>query len=89
MSASPLEYLRHILDETRFISSAIQGVTEQAFMGGEALKRAFVRSIEIIGEASSASVSTSKGPGIFIIIERGRGAKCGRLSFIVERMNTG
>jgi hypothetical protein len=52
LSASPLEYLRHILDETIFISSAIQGVTEQAFMSDEALKRAFVRSIEIIGEAS-------------------------------------
>jgi uncharacterized protein with HEPN domain len=42
MSASPLEYLRHILDETIFICSKINEVT----------KRAFVRSIEIIGEAS-------------------------------------
>ena len=52
MSASPLEYLRHILDETIFICSKINEVTEQQLIHDETLKRAFVRSIEIIGEAS-------------------------------------
>ena len=52
MSGSPLEYRRHILDETIFISSTIKGVATQQFMRDETLKRAFVRSIEIIGEAS-------------------------------------
>jgi uncharacterized protein with HEPN domain len=52
LSASRLEYLRHILDETIFICSSIEGVGEGQFMHDETLKRALVRSIEIIGEAS-------------------------------------
>jgi len=52
MPLSPLEYLRHIKDETEYLISDSQGLSKDRFMGSETLKRAFVRSIEIIGEAS-------------------------------------
>jgi uncharacterized protein with HEPN domain len=52
MSLSPLEYLRHILDEINYIESAIRGIEEAEFIADETLKRSFVRSIEIIGEAA-------------------------------------
>ena len=52
MPLSPLEYLRHIQDETEYLISESQGLSKDRFMGSETLKRAFVRSIEIIGEAS-------------------------------------
>ena len=47
---SPLEYLRHILDEAEYLVSQTQKLSKDEFMGDETLKRAFVRSIEIIGE---------------------------------------
>jgi len=49
---SALEYLRHILDETAYLMDRAQGLTQDQFMRDATLKRAFVRSIEIIGEAS-------------------------------------
>jgi uncharacterized protein with HEPN domain len=52
MSLSPLEYLQHILDETEYLISQAQGLSGDEFMQDETLKRAFVRSIEIIGEAT-------------------------------------
>jgi uncharacterized protein with HEPN domain len=52
MSLSPLEYLRHILDETEYLASQTQGLSKDDFLGNETLKRAFTRSIEIIGEAA-------------------------------------
>jgi uncharacterized protein with HEPN domain len=52
MPLSPLEYLRHILDETTYLISDSEGLSKDRFMRSETLKRAFVRSIEIIGEAS-------------------------------------
>jgi uncharacterized protein with HEPN domain len=52
MPLSPLEYLRHILDETKYLTAQASSLTKQQFMEGETLKRAFVRSIEIIGEAA-------------------------------------
>lgn len=52
MSPSALEYLRHMLDEAEFLINYSQGLTQEAFIQDETLKRAFVRSIEIIGEAS-------------------------------------
>jgi uncharacterized protein with HEPN domain len=52
MPLSPLEYLRHIKDETEYLISESQGLSKDRFLGSETLKRAFVRSIEIIGEAS-------------------------------------
>jgi uncharacterized protein with HEPN domain len=52
MSLSPLEYLRHILDETKYLSRHTPGLSKAQFLADETLKRAFVRSIEIIGEAT-------------------------------------
>jgi len=52
MSLSPLEYLRHILDEINYIENAVCGVEESDFIADETLKRSVVRSIEIIGEAA-------------------------------------
>ncbi len=53
MSKSPIEYLRHILDECAFIVLAIgPGMTKDDLLDDETLKRAVVRSLEIIGEAT-------------------------------------
>jgi uncharacterized protein with HEPN domain len=53
MSKDPVEYLHHILDECAFIEQAISSeVSEADFYGDETLKRAIVRSLEIIGEAT-------------------------------------
>ena len=52
MSPSPLEYVQHILDETDYLMSETQRLSHHQFIQDETLKRAFVRSIEIIGEAA-------------------------------------
>jgi uncharacterized protein with HEPN domain len=52
MLPSALEYLQHILDETEYLMGQTQGLTQEQFMRDATLKRAFVRSIEIIGEAT-------------------------------------
>lgn len=52
MSRCPEDYLGHILLETSFILSSSQGLRKNMFLSDEKLKRAFVRSLEIIGEAS-------------------------------------
>ena len=51
MSLSPPEYLRHILDEIDYVLTHIPE-TFDSFANDETLKRAFIRSIEIVGEAS-------------------------------------
>lgn len=52
MSPSPLEYLRHILDEAKYLSEQTNVLSQEQFLNDETAKRAFVRSIEIIGEAA-------------------------------------
>jgi uncharacterized protein with HEPN domain len=52
MPPSPLEYLRHILDEIDYLTARAKGLSKEHFMSDETLKRAFARSIEIIGEAA-------------------------------------
>ena len=52
MSRSEIEYLRHIQDEARYLVEASREVSWNEFSDGETLKRAFVRSIEVIGEAT-------------------------------------
>lgn len=47
-----LEFLRHILDETKYLQTEQKHVTAEQFFQDETVKRAFVRSLEIIGEAS-------------------------------------
>ncbi|MBS1257784.1 MAG: hypothetical protein MAG551_00831 [Candidatus Scalindua arabica] len=52
MSPSIVDLLKHILDEARFIYNEKSTLSEEQFMVDEKTKRAFVRSLEIIGEAS-------------------------------------
>ena len=56
MSFEPREYLKHILVEANDLVDRSADVTIEAFMADETLRRAFVRSLEIIGEAAK------KGP---------------------------
>ncbi|MGK7930024.1 MAG: DUF86 domain-containing protein [Microcystaceae cyanobacterium] len=51
MSFSVTDYLHHILDETNYLIQTSQGLNKESFRENETLKRAFVRSLEIIGEA--------------------------------------
>jgi uncharacterized protein with HEPN domain len=52
MSFSPTDYLLHMLAEANFVVEQSGGITLDAFLADETRKRAFVRSIEIIGEAA-------------------------------------
>lgn len=52
MWASNYELIRHIYSELLFCKESIKQVSEDSFYKNEILKRAVVRSIEIIGEAS-------------------------------------
>lgn len=52
MSLSPREYIRHMLDEIDYILGQVSTTDYESFVRDETLKRAFVRSIEVIGEAS-------------------------------------
>jgi uncharacterized protein with HEPN domain len=52
VSLSPLEYVRHILDEIDYMLDRISETSYESFLSDPTLKRAFVRSLEIIGEAS-------------------------------------
>ncbi len=52
MSFEPRDYLRHMLVEAEYLSARSAGLTYQAFSADETLRRAFVRSLEIIGEAA-------------------------------------
>jgi len=52
MSGLILPFLQHILSETRYLMARSQGLSKAEFSGDETLKRAFVRSLEIIGEAA-------------------------------------
>ena len=52
MSPSPHEYLRHMLDEIDYVASQLPGRDFESFDADPTLKRAFVRSLEIIGEAA-------------------------------------
>jgi uncharacterized protein with HEPN domain len=45
------EYLKHILDETDYLTRNTKALDRDTFLADETLQRAFVRSIEIIGEA--------------------------------------
>jgi len=52
MSKQPKKYLKHILDEIKFLLTSSEGVNEDKFMRDETLQRAYSRSLEIIGEAT-------------------------------------
>ena len=52
MSFEPREYLRHILAEAEYLLEASSRIDKAGFLQDETLRRAFVRSLEIIGEAA-------------------------------------
>lgn len=53
MPKDPLEYLKHIRDECSFIISVSGNeLSKNEFLDNETLKRAIIRSLEIIGEAT-------------------------------------
>jgi uncharacterized protein with HEPN domain len=51
MHPSPFDYLRHVLDEVEYLMNQAQDLSQDEFRRSETLKRAFVRSIEVVGEA--------------------------------------
>lgn len=57
MPPSPLDYLWYILDEANYLLAESNGLTYARSVQNETLKRAFVRSLEIIGEAAKKTPS--------------------------------
>ena len=51
MSFEPRDYLRHIVTEADDLVRKADDLTLELFLADETLRRAFVRSLEIIGEA--------------------------------------
>lgn len=52
MSFEPLEYLRHIVAEADYLTEQTASISRDDFLKNETLRRAFVRSLEVIGEAT-------------------------------------
>lgn len=52
MSFQPRDYLHHILVEANYLIDRSSALSIEAFNSDETLRRAFVRSLEIIGEAA-------------------------------------
>jgi uncharacterized protein with HEPN domain len=52
MSFSPRERLQHMLVEAEFLLAQSGRISKDEFLEDEVLRRAFLRSIEIIGEAA-------------------------------------
>ena len=61
MYKEPVEYLNHILDECNYILSVITPIISKGdFLDDETLKRAVIRSLEIIGEATKKIPADTK-----------------------------
>jgi uncharacterized protein with HEPN domain len=52
MSFEPRDYLRHIRVEVEYLIGSCAGLSLEEFLADETLRRAVVRSLEIIGEAA-------------------------------------
>ena len=52
MSYEPRDYLRHILAETDYLLEASEDLSFADFASNDTLRRAFVRSLEVMGEAA-------------------------------------
>lgn len=52
MSKEPLKFLSHIFDECKYLLSVSKDLSKDELLDDETLKRAVVRSLEIIGEAT-------------------------------------
>ena len=46
------EFLEHILDELKYLTKKVRETDLESFLRDETLQRSFVRSVEIIGEAT-------------------------------------
>ena len=66
MSFEPRDYLRHILAEADYLLEQSETLAPSDFHEDETLKRAFVRSLEVIGEAAKKLPSSYRieHPGI-------------------------
>lgn len=71
MSFEPRDYLHHILEEVEYLLEVRKGLTYRDFESNETLKRASVRSPEIIGEAQRRY-----RPGFVPIIPMSSGGLC-------------
>ncbi len=75
MSFEPRDYILHMLHEADYLIHESDGLVAAEFLTNQTLQRAFVRSLEIIGEAAR-KVSTdfrSQNPSI----ECARSRECG------------
>ena len=61
MSFEPRDNLRHIVVEADCLLEHSALLTPEAFAHDETLRRAFVRSLEIIGEATKTVTSPDRG----------------------------
>jgi uncharacterized protein with HEPN domain len=52
MSFEPLDFVRHIVAEVEYLERASIGVDALSFATDATLQRAFIRSLEVIGEAT-------------------------------------
>lgn len=52
MSRSERDCLLHILDEAEYLTDATAGFSREDFLADETLRRAFARSLEVVGEAA-------------------------------------
>ncbi len=52
MSKEPIAFIKHIADECSYVISVSENLSKAEFLEDETLKRAIVRSLEIIGEAA-------------------------------------
>ncbi len=60
MSHSPIEFLKHILEECEYLEHELNTNSFDDFVKNKRLSRAICRSLEIIGEASHKLNSTFK-----------------------------
>ena len=58
MSFEPRDYLRHIMVEADYLIGEAAGLKLEDFVADETLRRAFVRSIEIIQKDGDRSMMT-------------------------------
>jgi uncharacterized protein with HEPN domain len=66
MLPSTLELLRDIVREAEFLQTQAAATNRQGFLANEVLQRAFVRSVEVIGEAAKKVPDAARAefPGI-------------------------
>lgn len=65
-SLDEVAYVKHMLDEAHYLEGATRGLDRNGLFADPTLQRAFVRSLEIIGEATKHLSEEFRGrhPGI-------------------------